>query len=119
VRRLLILAFVSLASVAQAQPTITRTLSWTQDGLVTIAEVQALLYRLSIDGAPSQPLTPSCALVNAVVACTTPVPSALGTGPHQIVLSVLNEWGTASASITGAAPQPPGGFKMSINITIN
>jgi hypothetical protein len=102
-------------SPVQAQST-TQRLTWEQPGISTLTEVNALVYRLQIDTAPPAPVAQTCALVNTLFTCSTPLP-ALSAGPHTLTLFVDNGFGSASATLSGNAPASP--VKLTITITVN
>jgi len=112
-----IVAIGLLFSAALGAQTTTRSLAWTQPGITTVAAAQALSYRLAVDGAASVVAAQTCTVVGAVVSCAAPLPT-LAPGPHTLVLSVDNGFGTASATLSGTSPTSPINLSVVLTVTV-
>jgi hypothetical protein len=111
------LLLLLLTSGGRAQAATTLKLAWNQPGVASVAEAQALSYQLQIDAAPALPVVQTCTLANFVVSCTAPL-ATLPAGAHTLTLTGSNGFGTASASITGTAPNPATNVKIVLTITV-
>lgn len=109
IRTIFLLGLLTLSgSIASAQ---TKTLHWDQPS-TTVAEAQALAYTVKIDTAAPVTVAQSCALVNGLTHCTTPLP-ALTSGTHTLIVTATNAFGsTPSSPLSGSPPSAP------INITV-
>jgi hypothetical protein len=95
---LLLLVFASIAS-AQTNATPTSKLAWDQENVNSIAEAQALTYRLYADGATTSTiLVATCGIgPNFWPMCTTPFP-AFTPGAHTLQLTAGNSAGESAKS---------------------
>lgn len=113
VKRLLLIALLCLCAETVSAQTITRTLRWQQ--AAPLADVQGYGYTLQVDAGTPVILTATC-LAGVPVTCSAPV--SFIAGPHTLLLTVTNGFGTASATLTGVPPTIPASVTISITMTI-
>lgn len=113
VKRLFLIALFCLCAETVSAQTITRTLRWQQAAPLT--DVQGYAYTLQVDAGTPVILTATC-LAGVPVTCSAPV--SFLAGPHTLVLTVSNGFGTANATLVGAPPTPPATISISITMTI-
>ena len=102
-----IIAFLAALGigVASAQ-TATWKLAWDQPE--ALATVQTYNYTLKVDTGAASPITPTCSAVSGqpgiLTTCSAPMP-VLAQGPHTLVLTATNPFGSVSApGLNGAPP---------------
>lgn len=119
-----VLAFLQLGVSAAAQ-TITDRLAWTQPGITTVAEAQALKYSYIIDTGTPVVAVQTCALspavppaIGTIVTCSAPVTPVVPPGQHNITLLVDNGFAIASATIGGRVPDAATALRLVVTFTI-
>ena len=115
--KMLLLVVLSLWPVLVEAQTPTFRLQWQQ--AEAIAEVQQFVYTLVVDQATPLPVVSKCvAALPSGSTCTAPLPP-LPSGPHTLVLSVFNGFGSAASDpLQGRPPVKPVSITVTVTITL-
>lgn len=119
VMRSVVLALLfALLSLPVSAQTTNLKLAWDQPLATghTFADVQgSYAYTLKVDASAPTLMAVTC--VNGTpVKCTAPLPS-MPSGPHTLVLTVTNGFGSASSSPLSGAP-PSAGVNVSVTVVV-
>lgn len=107
---------VALAPAVVGQTPVWR-LQWDQPA-PTLAEAQGYLYSVRVDTQAPTSLTATCAGTAPAKLCSAPLPP-LTSGPHTLVLTATNAFGSASsAPLAGAPPLPAINVTVIVQVTV-
>lgn len=111
----LLIALLCLCAAPVSAQTITRKAQWTYAAPLTLADAQAYVYTFQVDAATPVVIVATC-VAGTPVACSAPVTFA--SGPHTLVLTASNGFGTANAVLSGSPPGNPATFQISVRMSV-